>query len=160
MSYLIRLLGRNWVSQEQFALGDMAGAIQFAVPSDDEVARNAQTATGKYFRRNLTTLIALCRNMGATPVFLNEPINPSYESGQGVYYGAVVNAVIRNNRLLKELAERNGFSYIDLYSRMLDPSTFVDAAHENKAGMRMKALHVAEAITSLVTNILKQKTNK
>ncbi len=160
ISYMIRLLGRSWASQDQFSLGDMAGAIQFAVPSDDEVLRNAQTATGKYFRRNLTTLIALCRTMGATPLFLNEPINPSYESGQGVYYSAVVNAVIRNNRISKELAEQNGFTYVDLYSRMRDPSTFVDAAHENNAGMQMKALYVAEAIAPLVTNILKDKTNK
>ena len=43
---------------------------------------------------------------------------------------------------------------------MRDPSDFVDAAHENKAGMQMKALYVSEAMAPLVASAMKEKSNR
>ena len=157
-SYIIRLLGLRLTSSEGFLPGDMAGAIQHAPPADAEVLRNAQTATGKYFRRNLQTLVALFRNMGATPVLINEPLNPLQETGQTVYLSEVVKAVIRNNGILKEVADRNGLVYVDLYSKMQDPAFFMDAAHETQAGMEIKASTIATQITPLVKDVLKTKS--
>jgi hypothetical protein len=59
------------------------------------VLKNAERASGKYFRRNLQTLVALSRNINAVPVLINEPLNPAKEAGLDDYHQAVVEAVSR-----------------------------------------------------------------
>ena len=145
-SYLVRLIGRYWTSSNTFSPGDMAGAIQFPVANGAEMVKHIETANGKYFRRNLQTLVALCRNMNAVPVLLNEPVNPAKEEGLDAYYRAVVAAISRNNSIMQELAATNRLLSIDLYSKMRDPAYFLDAAHETKVGMEKKAEVIAERL--------------
>jgi hypothetical protein len=145
-SHFIRLAGKAWLSKGGYGVGDMSTAMQLPVPPKDEVLRNARRATGRYFRRNLETIIALVRNSGAEPVLVNLPLNPLYEQGKGVYYDAVSQAVLRNNRIMDEVGARNGLIVVDLYSRMRAPAVFLDAAHVNEEGMWQKAQYVFEAI--------------
>ncbi len=150
-SYLLRVLGLRLFSQGGLVPLDMTRVIQHLVPPEEQVARNVQAATGKYFRRNLGTLIALCRHIGATPVLVNMPLNPKFESGQNLYYAAVAEAVQRNNRIGQELAELKQVMYVDLYSEVRDPKLFLDAAHMNRAGMQLKATLITGQLGPLVT---------
>lgn len=152
-SYLLRLMGVRLVSQEGRVPGDMTSVIQYPVPSEEQVVQNAKASTGKYFKRNLGTLIVLCKHIGAIPVLVNMPLNPQFEHGQNVYYTAVAKAVQRNNQISKELATLNHLLHVDLYSELRDPRFFVDAAHMNKAGMEMKATTIASQITPLVMKL-------
>lgn len=151
-SYLFRVIGMQLASQEGFLPGDMAAVIQYATPPTEVLKQNVQVATGKYFHRNMKTLVALAKHMGATPVFINMPLNPKYESGQDVYHTEITKAVQRNNHISKKIAEEDGLLYVDLYSRMRDPSFFTDAAHANNKGMAMKAFLVHQ---ELVKNLSK-----
>jgi hypothetical protein len=149
-SYLVRLVGPYVFSYRDFVPGDMASAIQYSVPSDEDVLRNAKTATGRYFRRNVRTMITLAKSMNAVPILINEPLNPAYETGQNIYFQAVVKAVLRNNDILRELAMTEGALYIDLYSKMRDPQVYLDAAHVNQIGMQSTASYIAPIIASVV----------
>jgi lysophospholipase L1-like esterase len=159
-SYLVRLLGAYWGSSSGFSTGDMAEAIQYPVPDETEMIRNTETASGKYFRRNLQTLVALCRNMNALPVFMSEPLNPAREEDQNPYYRAVVTAVSRNNSIMRDVAVKNRASSIDLYATMREPAYFTDAAHETKAGMEKKADVVAEGLAAEINLLLSTARNK
>lgn len=159
-SYFIRLLGRSWGSSNGFAPGDMAGAIQYSVTDGPEMLKHAEKASGKYFRRNLQTLAVLCRNMNARPVFIDEPINPAKEEGLNSYYRAVVTAVSRNNAIMRDVAAKNQALSIDVHSHMRDPSYFLDAAHESKAGMEKKADVIAEGLAAEIDLLLSSTRNK
>jgi len=152
-SRLVRVLGAGWLSSSGYQIGDMTPAMQYPIPPDDEVRRNVEQATGEYFRRNLETLIVLIRHAGAEPVLVNMPINPGMKA-EGVYYEAVTEAVKRNNRILDEVGERHGVTVVDLYSRMMTPEVFVDAAHVDTAGMMQKAQIVFDTIGPVVQELL------
>lgn len=109
-----------------------------------------RSASGKYFRRNVETLLALIRRTGAEPVLVNMPLNPDYEQGMGLYYDAVSEAVVRNNAIMTELAEAHDVALVDAYSRMRAPASYLDAAHLNQEGMVQKAQAVADVILPLV----------
>jgi len=96
----------------------------------------------------------LIRHAGGEPVFVNMPINPKFEETDNVYYGAVAEAVTRNNRIMSEIAERHGVTVVDLYSRMRDPEIYVDAAHVDTRGMMQKAQIVFDTIRPVVQEIL------
>jgi len=154
VSHLLRALGMGWLSRSGYEIGDMTPAMQHPIPPDDEVLQNLEGATGKYFRRNLETLIVLIRHAGGEPVFVNMPINPKFEETDNVYYGAVAEAVTRNNRIMSEIAERHGVTVVDLYSRMRDPEIYIDAAHVEKHGMMQKAQIVFDTIRPVVKRML------
>jgi lysophospholipase L1-like esterase len=153
-SYLARLAGMRLALAGGYTPGDMAASIQYPPPPEAEIARNAAAYTGRYFRRNLRTLVALCRNAGATPVLLAEPMNPAREGARDVYHAAVVAAVRTNNRIMREVAAETGVPFVDLYGAMRDPGAFTDIAHENQAGMAQKAAAVASGIGPLVAGLL------
>lgn len=147
-SYLLRALGTGWLQRSGHQVGDQTPAIQYPIPPDDEVRRNVAVATGRYFRRNLETLILLCRRAGSEPVLVNMPINPRFEETGHVYYEPVSEAVIRNNGIMAEAAARHGLTLVDLYSRMRDPELYIDAAHVHPDGMVEKARLIYEALDS------------
>jgi lysophospholipase L1-like esterase len=159
-SHLVRLLGASWGSSNGFSVGDMAEAIQYPVPDDREMIKNTETASGKYFRRNLQTLVALCRNMNARPVLISEPLNPAREANQNPYYRAVVSAVSRNNSIMRDVAVRNRASSIDVYAKMREPAYFTDAAHETKDGMEKKADLIAEGLAAEIDLLLSSTRSK
>ncbi|MCZ6777632.1 MAG: SGNH/GDSL hydrolase family protein [Acidobacteria bacterium] len=154
LSYLIRVSGMRWLSEKGYMIGDMTPSMQYAVPALNQVRENVRGATGKYFRRNLETLIVLIRRAGATPVLANMPLNPAMERGLGPYYDAVSQAVIRNNRIMAEVGEQEGVVVADLFSRMRDSSVFLDAGHVNSRGMERKAQIIAEALEPIVSREL------
>ena len=151
-SYALRIIGMKLVSQEGFLPGDMSAVIQYGTPSAEARQRNTQVATGKYFNRNMNTLISLSKHFGAKPVFINMPLNPQYESGQDTYHAEIAKAVLRNNQIMKKIAEASDLLYIDLYSHMRDPAFFTDAAHTNKRGMAMKAHLVHQQLSNHLPN--------
>ena len=63
-SHFLRALGTGWLLRSGYQIGDMTPAMQYPIPPDDEVLKNLEGATGKYFRRNLETLIVLIRQAG------------------------------------------------------------------------------------------------
>ncbi len=113
--------------------------MQHPAPPEDEILRNAEQATGKYFRRNLETLVTLIRHTGALPVLVNMPINPRFEETDSVYYEAISQAVVRNNRIMSAVGNEYDVPVVDLYPRMRDAETYIDAAHVGEAGMVRKA---------------------
>jgi lysophospholipase L1-like esterase len=151
-SYFFRLSGNGWLARSGHQIGDLTTAMQYPVPPDDQLDRNLRSATGKYFRRNVETLIALIRLTGAEPVLVNMPLNPAYEQGMGVYYDGVSDAVVRNNRIMAELAEKHGVALVDAYSRMRARELYYDAAHLNQDGMVRKAQAVADVILPRLTS--------
>jgi lysophospholipase L1-like esterase len=134
-SHLARLAWRSWLARGGASPGDFTAAMQHTRPPDAQAAENAGRATGRYFRRNLDTLILLIRHAGAAPVLATNPLNPARETGQGPYYDAVSAAVLRNNDIVRDAARRAGAPVIDLYGALRDPGQFRDAAHVTAAGM-------------------------
>ena len=149
-SRLIRLLGMNWIQRSGHQVGGMTLAMQRDQPSDADVRANIKSASGKYFRRNLDTLLTLVRHTGAEPVLVTIPLNPNYEQDKGLFYDAVSQAVLRNNEIMKQLAIERNVLLVDLYPAMRDPATYVDAAHVNPQGMVRKAQIVYDAVLPLV----------
>jgi len=145
-SRLFRLLGMSWIARGGHQIGGMTLAMQHNLPSDDDMRANIDAAGGKYFRRNLDTLLTLTRHAGAEPVLVTISLNPNYEQGKGLYYDAVSQAAVRNNRIMAELAVERDVLLIDLYPAMRDPGVYSDAAHVKLPGMIQKAQIVFEAI--------------
>ncbi len=145
-SYLFRLIGMRVTTPKGAQIGDLATVIQYPVPPQEQLQQNIHSATGKYFHRNLKTMVALAKHLGAIPVLINMPLNPQFEEGQDIYHSGITKAVLRNNEISKTVAEEEGLLYIDLYTRMRDPRLFTDAAHASKRGMAMKAVLIHRAL--------------
>ena len=156
-SYVARLVGMRAFTPSGFGLGDLCATIQYPTPSDAEVAANVPRATGKYFRRNLETIVALIQRLGAIPVLVTEPLNPDKETAQGAYNDAVSQALLRNNRIMAEIGREQGVLVIDAFSRMRDPACFTDACHETEKGMQIKASVVADALQPVVEQVLAER---
>ncbi len=150
LSYSIRVSGMRWFTEKGYLIGDMTTSMQFPLPSMDQVRENARGATGKYFRRNLETLITLIRRTGATPVLINMPMNPAKEKGMGPYYDAVSDAIVRNNRIMAEVGDQEGVVVADLFNQMRDAGLFLDAGHVNSRGMERKAQIITETLQPIV----------
>jgi hypothetical protein len=152
-SRLLRLLGMSWLARGGYHVGDMSRAMQYPVPDEEGLTENLAGASGRYFRRNLETLVVLIRHAGAEPVLVTMPLNPDYEQGLGPYYDAVSRAVVRNNGLAAEVAASHGVPLIELYERMRDPAVYMDAAHLNVQGMMSKAQLVYEDVLPVAERV-------
>jgi lysophospholipase L1-like esterase len=152
-SFFFRTLGMQWLSRNGYEVGDMAGAMQRPIPTPELYRENFKQATGRYFRRNLRTLVALIRSAGAEPVFVEMPLNPAVENTAGEYFDAVTAAVRRNNQIMSEVGGELDVPVVELFDRMRDPELFMDAAHMNQHGMLLKGKLVAEAIVPLVDRV-------
>ncbi|MGH9749508.1 MAG: SGNH/GDSL hydrolase family protein [Candidatus Polarisedimenticolia bacterium] len=144
-SHLLRLAGRAWLSRAAGSL-DFIQALQRPLPPAGAVEANARNATGKYFRRNLETLVLLTRHAGARPVLLTNPHNPARESAMGSYYDAVLAAIRRNNGIIAEVGRSGQVAVVDLYPRLRDPGLFRDAVHPNDRGMAAITTALVEAL--------------
>ena len=138
-SRALRLAGMAILSRRGQMAGDSTAAMQKPLPPAAEMDANVKAATGKYFRRNLHTLLALARRAGAEPILITNPLNPAKARGLGPYYDAVSAAVERNNRIVREVGKEEGVAVIDLHARLGDERLFWDAAHTNDAGMEAAA---------------------
>lgn len=155
-SRLIRVLAFHYaVSSKGYLPGDMIAAMQYRHPPDQEVVKNAAKATGKYFRRNISSLTALIKDMKAIPVLLTHPLNPRWEYPKKVFYQCMVEAHKRNNRVIMETAELRDVPVVDLYAHMRDVMYFVDAIHETDAGMEMKARLIVPQLNTIIEQLKK-----
>lgn len=149
-SYLVRSAGRAWLARGGRAAGDFTLAMQHPVPPPAEMAGNVRRATGRYFRRNLETLILLIRHAGATPILVTNPLDPAREIGLGPYYDAVSAAIRRNNAIITEVARRRKAPCIDLHAALRDPGLFRDAVHVNARGMERTTDAIGATVEPLV----------
>jgi hypothetical protein len=159
-SHFLRALGVGWMSRSGYQVGDMAGTMRRPVPPDEQAAANAGRATGKYYRRNLSTLTALIRLTGAEPVLVDNPLNPALGQGAGGYFDAVSAAVRRNNRIMHEVGREQDVAVIALYDRMRDPALFQDAVYMNQEGMLLEGKLVAEALVPLVDRLQQRESGR
>ena len=153
-SALIRVLAfRYAVSAKGYLPGDMIASMQYPLPKDEDVVKNAAKATGKYFRQNIGSLIALIKNMGAIPVLLTHPLNPQWEYPTKIFYQGMVEAHRRNNRIMMEMAQLYHVPVVDLYTPMREARYFVDAIHESPAGMETKARLISTALDVVIKQL-------
>lgn len=131
-------------------LGDMITAMQFAAPTGEALAAHIKAADGRYYKRNLKSMLALIRSFGAKPMLINMSLNPNFEQRRDPYQAAVAAAVSRNNRLMAELAAETGTAYVDLYSQLRSAELFLDAVHVNQVGMARKSKLISEALLQAI----------
>jgi lysophospholipase L1-like esterase len=148
-SYFARGAGRSWLARGGLAAGDLTLAMQHPLPPAPALAGNIGQATGRYFRRNLETLVLLARHAGATPILVTNPLNPARETGLGAYYDAVSAAIRRNNAIIADLARRENLPFIDLHAAVRDPGLFRDAVHVNARGMALTAEVIGAVVEPL-----------
>lgn len=157
-SRLIRVLASRYaVSLKGYLPGDMVTAMQYPHPPDREAVENAAKATGKYFRQNISSLIALIKDMNAIPVLLTHPLDPRWEYPKRVFYQRVVKAHRRNNRIIMEMAKLRSVPVVKLYSHMRNEKYFADAIHESDAGMEMKARLLVPQLDTIIEQLKKEK---
>jgi lysophospholipase L1-like esterase len=154
-SLFFRLAGTAFFPSVKGAFpGNIVAAMQYPSPPESQVRANSPRATGKYFRQNVKTLIALSQNIDAMPVLLTHPLHPKWESPADSFYKAIVSAHRRNNDILLEVGSESYVPVVDLYAQMHNPQFFIDALHASPQGMAKKSLLVAEEIESLVVSSL------
>jgi lysophospholipase L1-like esterase len=154
-SRIARILGYAYLASQGYLAGDMTRAMQFPFPSGLETIKNVRNITGKYFRNNLSNLLALVKNMQAAPVLLTHPLNPKWDYPQSAIYKVVIKAQSMNNDIIRELAEKNNLVLVPLYLEMRDASSFVDAVHNNLKGMKEKANLIQEKLNPLIRDLKK-----
>jgi len=117
-SYALRVLGYLTMSMNSYVPGDMMNAVQYPRPDDKEALSNTAQASGKYFRRNLETVLSLASNVGAATVLFTQPLNPDWDAVESPFYRGVVAAHKRNNEIIQDVGKGAGVAVIDLYSNI------------------------------------------
>lgn len=149
-SYTLRVAGFLAMSIDGYLPGDMMNAMQHPHPGDEAVLRNAAAASGKYYRRNLLTVVSLAKNIGAVPVLFTQPLNPAWEATTTPFYREAVGAHKRINAIIREVGRESGATVIDLSAGMRAPELFVDAVHPNPKGEELQARLVAAGVGAIV----------
>ena len=149
-SYLLRTIGVLFFSRGSYLPGDVLKLVQYPPPAGDQALKNSHNAKGKYFRRNLKTMVAVARDLGAVPILINHPLNPKWDNMQEPYYRAIVESHLRCNRIGQELAQEIQVPIIDLFPWMRDAQLFVDAIHVNDGGMKLKARIIEKYLAAFV----------
>ncbi len=155
-SYTLRVAGFLAMSVNKYLPGDLMTAMQYPHPDDDESLRNAAQATGKYFRRNLGTVVSLAKNIGAVTVLFTQPLNPDWETVTTPFYRGSVAAHKRNNQIIRDIGKEAGVVVIDLYDGMRARELFVDAVHPNLRGEQQQARLVYPEISALVAALTRR----
>lgn len=103
--------------------------------------------TAVAFRRNVRTIAEHVRVRGGRPVLATMPYDPERAKGLAVFHYGIDD----NNRVLRDLAQEEGFALVDLDARArsrpdgLHP-LFLDLVHMVPDGNRLKAEWIAEAL--------------
>lgn len=152
-SFTLRVAGLLALSLDAYLPGDMMNAMQYPRPGDEDARRNAAAATGKYFRRNLLTAIALARNSGAAPVLLTQPLNPDWDAPSSPFYREIIAAQQRINEIIRAVGAQQGVAVIDLYAGMRARELFVDAVHSNARGEELQARLLQPVVGAIVASV-------
>ena len=155
-SYTLRVLGYLTMSLNAYLPGDLMTAMQYPHPDDEESRRNAADASGKYFRRNLKTVVSLAKNSGAATVLLTQPLNPAWEAVGSPFYQGVIAAHKRNNGIIREVGTESGTAVIELYDGMRAEGLFVDAIHSNLRGEELQARLIYPEISAIVADLTRR----
>ena len=139
-SYTLRVLGYLTMSLNDYLPGDLMTAMQYPHPDDGESLRNAASASGKYFRRNLRTVVSQAKNIGAATVLFTQPLNP------GLGNGGVALLPGGHRRAQAEQRDHPGGRrrsrapwWSTSAARMRARELFVDAIHANLRGEELQA---------------------
>jgi lysophospholipase L1-like esterase len=149
-SYTLRVLGSLTMSINRYLPGDLMNAMQYPTPDDRESLRNAAQASGKYFRRNLKTLVSQAKNIDAATVLFTMPLNPDWDKAEASYSRGVIGAAKRNNEIIREVGKESGVVVIDLFPHMRARELFVDAVHANLRGEEAQARLIYPEVSALV----------
>lgn len=152
-SYTVRVLGMLALSVGNHLPGDMMTAIQYPHPDDSDAARHAANASGKYFRRNLLTVVFQALRAGAVPVLLTQPMNPEWETVESPFYRGVVAAFRRNNEIIREVGKESEVLVVDLAVPMRSRELFVDAVHPNQRGEQLETGIMHPEIAAVVAAV-------
>jgi len=129
-----------------------------------DVMPNLEAGLNRY-RKNLDSIVKLCKSLNKTPVFISQPVlwrpNISKESEQVLYTyfkenpnletRTLFNCMKQFNQVLEEVAANNKVTYVDLFSRSQE-DWFYDDCHFNRKGSQ----EVSAIILDVLRPILKQ----
>ena len=149
-SYTLRVLGYLTMSLNAYLPGDLMIAMQYPHPDDKESLRNAANASGKYFRRNLRTVVSLAKSIGATTVLFTQPLNPAWETVKSPFYQGVIGAHKRNNEIIQDIGKEASVAVIDIYAGLHVRELFVDSIHANISGEELQASLIYPEVSALV----------
>ena len=141
------------MSIDKYLPGDLMNAMQFPHPDDRESQRNAADASGKYYRRNLKTVVSLAKNAGAAAVLFTLPLNPDWETVESPFFQGVIAAHRRNNEIIREVGKESGALVIDLYAGLRARELFVDAIHPNLRGEEQQARLIYPEVSAIVAAV-------
>ena len=156
-SYTLRVLGYLMMSLNAYLPGDLMTAMQYPHPDDRESLRNAANASGKYFRRNLKTVVSLAKSIGATTVLFTQPLNPAWETVELPFYRGAIDAHKRNNEIIRDVGTESGVAVVDIYAGMHVREFFVDAIHANIRGEELQARLIYPEVSALVASLRDRK---
>ena len=147
MSHTARIFLRGYLAEGGLLGDDINAAMMEPRPRVDEQGAHIEQADGRWFRRNVQTLVALIRRQGGRPIFAPVPLDPvrAHDVRSGPYYLAAFRATERNARILNELGEELGVPVVDVSSG-LGSGMFLDVAHIEERGMQVKARAMADGL--------------
>lgn len=152
-SRLLRIVGLRLMARFDYLPGDLMTAMQYPHPDAAQARGNAAGASGKYFRRNLRTIVALARAAGAEPVLFTQALNPAWEATDDAFYQGAIAAQKRNNGVIAAVGREAGVAVVDLYAAQRDSERFVDATHLNLAGETLTARVLYPGVKALVERV-------
>jgi lysophospholipase L1-like esterase len=152
-SYTLRVLGYLTMSLNSYFPGDLMTAMQYPHPDDRESLRNMAQASGRYFRRNLKTVVSLAKDLGAATVLITQPLNPVWEAVKSPFYRGVIDAHRRNNEIIRSIGKESDVAVIDIFADMCAPELFVDAIHPNLRGEELEARLIYPQISAIVATL-------
>ena len=155
-SYALRVLGYLTMSLNAYLPGDLMSAMQYPHPGDEESLRNTAKASGKYFRRNLKTVVSLAKNAGAAVVLFTQPLNPAWDAVASPFYEGVIGAHKRNNAIILQVGKESGVAVIDISAGMRARELFVDAIHSNRRGEELQARLIYPEISAIVATLTRR----
>ena len=128
-------------------------AVTFKPFSEDYEA-NYRSSAPTVFRRNLLTLAGICRAHGIVPVFALEATDfVGHPEGGSELMRVYGEGMAEADKLMGELASREGILRIDTSSLNNRAEFFADFIHLNEAGNQALARIMAEALESKLTTL-------
>jgi lysophospholipase L1-like esterase len=152
-SVALRIVGLRLMARLDYLPGDLMTAMQLPHPDAAEARANAAAASGKYFRRNLRTIVALARAAGAEPVLFTQALNPAWEATDDAFYQGAIAAQKRNNGVIADVGREAGVPVVDLFAALRSASRFVDAIHANAEGEALTAKVLYPGVKALVDRV-------
>ncbi len=123
------------------------GSYPSGVFAETRAAQMLQRNRPVYFRRNLTSLLAVARRSGIEPVLTTFPYSSRFDRAPRTSTEEYIAAYAEMDRVMREVAVANAVHLIDLATTMgQDPRFYRDGHHVNEEGARRKARIVAQGL--------------